>query len=311
MSAAPGGTGFITVWQGSRDNPAQVYGQLLERDGNPQGGNFRLEAGPSAAGESLPVVAMSRRAEGGFAAFWTDVREGDANIYGTVTQWPSGPVTKCFSLDHSSFRLNSDRASCIQDFPVINLDGEGNARCFWHDYRDGAGRPAVWGQRLDRDGRRRGDNFRVNDDTLGQPADFCWAATNRAGTSVVAWQDQRNGDPDIYAQRYDAECLALGPNFRVSDDAGNTSQAWPFVALNDSGTFVVTWTDARSRVVSPYAQLFDPAGNPRDTNFRVAYSGREPSAWISPSGDFWLAWVMSAGVRAQHYDAAGRRSTPR
>ena len=313
VSAAPGGGGFITVWQDNRDGPAQAYGQLLGRDGNPEGGNFRLEAEPSAAGESLPAVALSRWTDGGFAAFWTDVREGDANIYGTVTQWPSGPVTKCLSLDHltttpldhSSFRLNSDRASCIQDFPVINLDAEGNARCFWFDYRNGAEHAAVWGQCLDRDGGRRGHNFRVNDDTLNRPADFFWAATNRAGTTVVAWEDKRNGDPDIYAQRYDAECLALGPNFRVSDDNRNTPQTWPFVALNDSGAFVVTWTDVRSRVVSPFAQLYDRAGNPRDTNWRVAYSGREPSAWISNQGDVWLTWISPVGIRLRHFDASG------
>lgn len=296
VSAALDSARFTIVWQDNRDGPSGVFAQLIDWD-RMSGGNFRLESEPGPAGESTPCVAMCRQSNGAYAAFWTDLRESDANIYGVVqTAIPSPAPT---------FRLNNDRASCIQDFSVINLDADGNARCFWFDFRNGTEHSAVWGQRLNHDGTLAGHNFRVNDDPAGSPANFLWAATNRSGLTVVTWQDHRNGEPDIYAQLYNAECLPVGSNFRVNDDTGNAPQTWPFVSINDSGGFVVAWTDARSRVVSPYAQLFDRNGNRLGMNWRVAYSGREPSCWISPWGDFWLSWISPVGLRMRHYDSTG------
>ena len=40
-------------------------------------------------------------------------------------------------------------------------------------------------------------------------------AVNSSGNFVVAWADWRNGDGDIYAQRYAADGSPLGADFRA------------------------------------------------------------------------------------------------
>lgn len=298
--AAAAGTGrCVIAWQDARNGPYQIYAQTLDLEGNIYGSNFPVELVPATAGESMPAIVMSaaQAHPDDFAAFWTDLREGDANIYGVV-----GNLARSGS---DAFRVNSDSATAIQDFPVINLDSSGNALCFFYDFRNGTEHPAVWCQRLNSDGTRDGSNFRVNDDTANRPATFYWAATNLTGRTVVAWQDARNGDPDVFAQRYDSRTNPLGANFRVNDDTGFAAQTWPFVAVNDSGASVVIWADARNRVSAPYAQLFDRDGNRLGPNFRVSYTGREPSAWISNQGDVWLTWISPVGIRLRHFDASG------
>jgi hypothetical protein len=322
VAAAPGTDRCVVAWQDARNGPSQIFAQTLDLEGNMAGSNFPIELVPASAGESMPVLAMSAALvhPDDFAAFWIDLREGDANIYGVVGsvsriqgfkdsrirgKVPDSLIPRFLDSGLNAFRVNTDRATAIQDFPVINLDSSGNALCFFYDFRNGAQHPAVWCQRLNRDGTRNGINFRVNDDTANRPATSYWAATSRFGRTMVAWQDARNSDPDIYAQRYDSRTNPLGSNFRVNDDTGAAAQTWPFVAVNDSGASVIIWADDRTRVPSPFAQLFDRDGNRLGPNFRVSFSGREPSAWISNQGDVWLTWISPVGIRLRHFDASG------
>ncbi|MCK4856792.1 MAG: hypothetical protein KAT58_02375, partial [candidate division Zixibacteria bacterium] len=77
-----------------------------------------------------------------------------------------------------------------------------------------------------------------------------------ADNSVIAvWEDDRNGDWDIYAQLFDPQGNPSGGNLRLIHDDAFSSQRQPRVAVNGAGNLVVVWAEEESACL--YATTFD------------------------------------------------------
>jgi hypothetical protein len=137
-----------------------------------------------------PVIASD--AGGGAIVTWGDARGSNYDVYaqrvgsaGTV-QWTTNGVPVCAAPD-------------FQGPPRIIADGAGGAIVSWADNR--SGNSDVYGQRIDALGAMQwtGNGVAICSDTTsqGEPA----LASDGNGGAIVAWQDPRNGDYDIYAQR--------------------------------------------------------------------------------------------------------------
>ncbi|MDP3025061.1 MAG: hypothetical protein Q8O10_05955 [candidate division Zixibacteria bacterium] len=60
------------------------------------------------------------------------------------------------------------------------------------------------------------DDFLVNDDTGSSDQEYPAIATDWSENLVICWQDDRNGNWDIYAQRYNLTGTQQGPNFKIN-----------------------------------------------------------------------------------------------
>jgi phosphoribosylformylglycinamidine (FGAM) synthase PurS component len=107
---------------------------------------------------------------------------------------------------------------------------------------------------------------------------------------LIAWQDGRSGEIDIYAARVSMSGELLDPHgFAVSTAAGG--EGYPSVAALDTFSLVV-WQDARSGSsydvyaarVTRAGLVLDPAGVPVSTG-----TANEQYPALSGSGDGWLA----------------------
>ena len=78
-------------------------------------------------------------------------------------------------------------------------------------------------------------DFRVNENIGNCPQYSPSIDVNDEGSFVVTWCDYRNGDPDIFAQRFSEDGTALGQNFRVNNDQCSAYQRYPAVSINSSG----------------------------------------------------------------------------
>lgn len=85
-----------------------------------------------------------------------------------------------------------------------------------------------------------------------------------AGGAFIAWQDFRanNGPPaDIYAQHVNANGTPLWISGGVQVCGNTFEQTAPLIALAQSGSAVVEWTDPRTGAAGQYAQrVSDPSG---------------------------------------------------
>ncbi len=146
------------------------------------------------------------------------------------------------------------------------------------------------------------DDCLVNADTSGRcpkvslPPPPSSAGMNRTGECVVVWVDERNGDPDIYCQRYDAAGNPRGENFRVNADSGMDRQAAPSVTVTETGSFIVTWGEQLGDL-HIFAQRYDENGNPVGSRISVdsglTRGGEKSSVAGDGKGNFVVAWVNS------------------
>ena len=145
--------------------------------------------------------------------------------------------------------------------PVVAVDGSGNAFVVWYDHRNGDS--DIYAQRLDATGNRLwATDLRVNSD-IGTASQHSPAvAVDRDGNAIVVWEDQRNGNDEIYAQRLDATGNRLWPtDLQVNSDSGTayqfTYKPWQWIAM---AMPFVAWRDDRNNNADIYAQWLDATG---------------------------------------------------
>ncbi len=148
-----------------------------------------------------------------------------------------------------------------QDCPAALPDGAGGTVVAWQDHRGGSG----WDiciQRVDPAGAVRWAANGVavcaaaGDQTL--PA----AVSDGRSGAIVAWQDKRGPDSDIYVQRVDAAGAPLWAADGVAACAAPGDQLSPVAVCDGSGGAIIAWQDRRAGDGSDiYAQRIDSSGN--------------------------------------------------
>jgi hypothetical protein len=159
-------------------------------------------------------------------------------------------------------------------------------------------------------------DFQVNENTGTNGANQSTPsiATDGSGNYIITWRDSRNGDDDIYVQRYSSDGTPVGSNFKVNDDTENAGQRDPSIAADVSGNFIITWRDTRHGDNDIYAQRYSNDGTAMGSNFKVnddtgSEDQYKPSIATDGSGNFIIAWqdsrVSPRGVYAQRYFSDG------
>jgi hypothetical protein len=154
----------------------------------------------------------------------------------------------------------------------------------------------------------------------GDATSYWDMSADAQGNFVAVWEryDGTAGRFEVEAGRFDAAGNALGATFQVSA-VGSGRTPVPEVAVNASGSFVVTWdgSDLISRkwVDTVHARRFNAAGQPLGDDFLVKQSGEpvRPTAAVDDAGDFLVAWSgdksgSGAAVYAQRYTATGAKA---
>ena len=62
----------------------------------------------------------------------------------------------------------------------------------------------------------------------------------------MVWQDERNGNWDIYFAMSADGGASFGSDVKVNDDAGDAGQYSPAIALDGAGDAYVVWADNRN-----------------------------------------------------------------
>ena len=86
---------------------------------------------------------------------------------------------------------------------------------------------------------------------------------------MIAWCDERDGDWDVYAQRYMSDGTTNGGNFKLNDDFPDSDQRSPSVSADLDGNFTVCWVDDRNDEYDIYGQQFAYDATPIGNNFQI------------------------------------------
>jgi Tol biopolymer transport system component len=161
-----------------------------------------------------------------FAMTWVDDRDGNAEIY-FVRLTPLAEVIE------GVVRITDDGGGSVHPSLVWNGSLFGLA---WTDDRDG--NPEIYLALIDADGVQVGDDIRLTDDSgASEEPSLAWGA----GLFVVAFSDDRDGNPEIYVVTADGDG-SPGADARITDSSFESSR--PDLAYAVDG-FGMTWDDDR------------------------------------------------------------------
>ena len=229
--------------------------------------------------------------EGNFVVCWYDKRNGDNDIYIQL-------FDRLGTRQGSNRRVNDDAIGNEQLRPSMMKDQLGKFVVAWQDYRT-TGYPFngdIYGQRYNADGSAASANAKINDDFGVETQGWQDIDADDFGNYVLVWEDNRNGNYDIYAQRYHKSGTKLGVNFRINDDAGAAYQHNPKVAVDGDGDFIVVWYDNRSGLDLIMGQRFNASGVAQGTNFLISdnLTGNKcvfPDVACDYNGNFTVVWI--------------------
>jgi hypothetical protein len=144
-----------------------------------------------------------------------------------------------------------------QLYPTIVSDGSGGAIITWADYRSGEW--DVYAQRVNCScvAQWTTDGVPISTAILGQyhPA----IVSDGSGGAIITWEDGRNGNTDIYAQRVNPSGSPQWTTDGAAICTALSTQDEPVLVSDGSGGAIITWEDMR-REWDIYAQKVDRFG---------------------------------------------------
>jgi VCBS repeat-containing protein len=260
--------GFVVTWSsfdqdGSQDGDGWgIYGQRYDASGVPAGGEFQVNTVTTSDQLDSSVAAL---ADGGFVVTWSSyLQDGsDSGIYGQ--RYDATGATA-----GGEFRVNTTTTS-DQLLSSVAALADGGFVVTWSSYLQDGNGYGIYGQRYDATGAPAGDEFRVNTETSSEQA-YSSVAALADGGFVVTWSSylQDGSGYGIYGQRYDADGVPAGDEFRVNTETTDW-QIYSSVAALADGGFVVTWSsygqDGDSYGI--YGQRYDATGAEAGVEFRL------------------------------------------
>ena len=124
---------------------------------------------------------------------------------------------------------------------------------------------------FDNNGEPLSKSIKVNSDTseIYKSKSYPDIGVDPSGNIMIVWSDDRDGDYDVYCQRYNKRGIPLGDNLKVNDDSDTTDQKDPVISVSESGDFIIVWEDNRNGSSDIYAQRYDAGGIEIGNNFRI------------------------------------------
>jgi len=227
------------VWDDNRDGNYEIYYKSSPDGGTSWGSDTRLTDDP--AYSELASVAVF---ESNIHVVWRDMRDGSREIY--YKRSTDGGIT--WSGD---VRLTNNTG--ISFSPSVSVSGS-IVHVVWDDNRDG--NYEIYYKRSPDGGTSWGSDTRLTDD----PANSRYASAAVSGTDVhVVWDDERDGNPEIYYKHSSDGGTSWGTDTRLTNDTADSQH--PSVSVSGSIVHVV-WDDNR------------------DGNYEIYYK-RSPDAGIS------------------------------
>lgn len=238
-----------------------VYAQWLDADGQPIGGNFKVNdtTGP----QRNTSVAIATDSTNGFVVAWIDRRNfpGDAgDVFAQRYDASGTPIG-------ANVRVNDDGPGREQR--AVRAVSLPHGVCLiWEDLRGNLGLDSnVEASHVSIDSSPPGVNFRVNVSIparQGSPG----AIWDGRDAILAAWEDGRNGSPDIYAISVFPDGVRRGSETQLNDDAASGDQRRPEVGRGP-GRYLATWIDRRSGTNDLFGQWITAAGGRDGPNHRM------------------------------------------
>ncbi|NWG28990.1 MAG: hypothetical protein HXY48_10725 [Ignavibacteriaceae bacterium] len=244
-SVSDGAGGVIITWTDLRSGSNyDIYAQRISVSGTVQWTSDGTEISTAPIHQEKPVICSD--GEGGAIIVWEDERNSNTDIFAQrigptgLVQWLANGVAISTSNDK-------------QIAPAILSDGTGGAFIVWEDWRNGVGNIDIYSQRMSANGTAHWTANGVALSTASNGQRRPSIVTDGSGGAIIAWQDNRSGNYDIYVQRINANGVVQWAPDGVAISTASGEQRDPTIISDGSGGAIVAWWDQRNGDYDIYA----------------------------------------------------------
>ncbi|MFA5034792.1 MAG: hypothetical protein WC500_03320 [Candidatus Margulisiibacteriota bacterium] len=245
--------GLVVVWQDYRSDNSDIFAQHLNANGSPLWGREGRPICLAPFGQFAPEIATDP--EGSIIVVWHDYRNGGGedifaqkiNRSGFV-QWTENGRPVC-------------EESGTQWYPQIVSDSTGGFFVVWTDGRASNNGTDIYGQHLSAEGQNLWEKGGISlcSSPNNQENPVLIASKNKF---IVAWNDLRHNNKDIYVQKFESNGMSLWEKDGVAVTNNQSPQENPRLAQDPNGGAVIVWTDSRGEENNIYSQRIGADGQP-------------------------------------------------
>jgi hypothetical protein len=249
-----GAGGAVVTWIDIRDSSDvyDIYAQRIGENGALLWAAEGVEVTGAADSQVDPQITFGYA--GATYVVWEDERSGsNVDVYAQ-------------RLDSNGERIWSRDGIPVSVMPGdqadidVTTDGRGGVLIVWVDHRSSGSGADVYAQRINAAGESLWDTNGVAVCTALTDQNRPNITAHGNGGGIVVWEDKRNGDWDIYAQRIDADGTPtwIADGVPICDESDH--QRAPQSISDFVGGAVITWDDRRGGAGDIYAQCVDSTG---------------------------------------------------
>ncbi|MGB0383472.1 MAG: exo-alpha-sialidase, partial [Ardenticatenaceae bacterium] len=284
------------AWQDDRNGNPDIYFATSTDGGTTWSANVKVNDDADTA-QYDPSVAVD--ANGTVYATWEDNRNADQDIY-FATSTDNG---QSWSAD---VKINDDAGGTWQYNPSMAVSPNNTLYVSWADNRNG--NQDVYFASSTNGGATWSANVKVNDDAGGAWHNNPSLAVDANDNVVVAWEDLRNGDQDIYFARSTDSGATWSSNVKVNDDSSLLHQYTPSVGVDGSGTLMLAWYDQRNGNDDIYFARSTNNGTSWSANVKLndnsgTSSEQYPSLAVDSNGNAVAVWQDARDIVNNIYSA--------
>jgi hypothetical protein len=234
---------------------------------------------------------------GGVIVAWRDDRGADQDIYAQRLDGDGNPLWTADGVIVCN-------ATNLQELPELAADGNGGAYVVWKDFRNS--NLDIYCQLIDENGSPQWTANGVAVTTATGTQQHHVVTTDVSGSVIIAWDDLRSGNYDVYVQKLWSNGTAawMYDGEPVCTETG--TQYYPKICSTGSYFTVITWQDIRGADGDIYAQKKDGMGYDSWTYNGIpicAASGDQYRPDIAPDGELgvYITWDDSRGSTIDIY----------
>ncbi len=243
------GSTFGLVYSDATVGDSELYFQGIEADGAKIGSAVRITNAKNSS--EWPDMVWTGNAYG---VAWADERvtKGKEDIYFVLLDTDGKKLS-----EEVQITLDPEK----QQSPVLKWSGSEFA-IVWTDFRHG--NREIYFQRLTADGTLLGREVRVTNDAEDSSwPDLAWTGT----TWAVVWQDNRDGNYEVYLATLNAKGEKQGKDIRITNATGFSG--YPSIDWNGY-QFGLSWQDERSGKPAVYFVSVTEAGVRNGKDLKVS-----------------------------------------
>jgi len=261
-----GSGGAIIVWEDYRSgSDADIYAQRIDKDGGAQWTTYGVEVCTAPMDQINPVIVGD--GYGGAFIAWEDHRGPDPAIYAVRISSDSGVIHPAWT-GGNEVKLR-DAFGYEQLSPEIveaEFSGVNGAVIVWEEKKTSLFDYKICAQGIDEMENLPWGATGVQVSSGTADKLFPKIINDGTGYVIITWQDFRNNNWDIYAQRMD---IINGTPIWVSNgesvsEMTASDQMNPEIVADGLGGAIIVWTDFRNGTLNSdiYAQRINSSGDP-------------------------------------------------